>query len=109
MFAVTSQIPLLNDFPLTSWKKFVFTCNNNGGFLTTKLTMAYLLASFLRFAATPSTGWCFLFTFTHNACNAMRGHILLMRHSVKHYETRETLIRIISFMFYFRCKNKNYF
>ena len=36
----------------------------------------------------------------------MRGHILLMRHSVKHYETRETLNGIISFMFYFRRKNK---
>ena len=106
MFAVASQIPLLNDFPLTNWKKVVFTCNNHSRFYTTKFSMAYLLASFLRFTTTPSTGWCFLSTFTHNACNVMRGHILLMCHSVKHYETKDSFNSIISSMFEFNCKNK---
>lgn len=106
MFAVASQIPLLNDFPLTNWKKVVFTCNNNSRFYTTKFSMAYLLASFLRFTTTPSTGRCFLSTFTHNACNVMRGHILLMCHSVKHYETKDSFNSIISSMFEFNCKNK---
>lgn len=106
MFPITSQIPLFNDFPLMSWKKVVFTCNNKGGFFTTKFTMAYLFASFLRFAAAPSADWCLLSTFTHNACNVMRGHILLMRHSVKHYEAKDSFNSIISNMFEFRCKNK---
>ena len=104
MFAVTSQIPLFNDFPLANRKKLVFACNDISSFFTTKFTMAYLLASFLRFAAAPSAGWCLFFTFTHNACNVMRGRMLLMRHSVKHYEAEDSFNSFISSIFEFCCK-----
>ena len=105
MFAVTAQGPLFNNFPLTKRKMVVLTCRNNSCFFTTEFAMAYLFASFLRFAAAPSTGWRLLFTFSHNACNAMRGRMLLMRHSIKHYEAKESLKSIISFIFEFDCKN----
>ena len=50
MFAVTSQIALLNDFPLMIRKKVVFASNYSNGFFTSKLAMTYLLASLLRSA-----------------------------------------------------------
>ena len=86
LFAISTQIPLANDFPLSE-RKFVPLCGTDKGMLTsTKLAVANLFATLLWLAATPSAYWSPLSTFSHNVRNVMRGRRLSLRHSVKHYE-----------------------
>ena len=88
VFAISSQIPLRYNFPLTERKFVELSCLNKYLFITTKLTMANLLASLLRLTVAPCAYRSPLFTFTHIIRNAMRGRKLSLPLSVKHYETR---------------------
>ena len=107
MFAITTQVPLLNNFPLTEGKLVVPFRKYQNLFLPAEFTMANLFASLLRLATAPSACRSLLFTFAHNVSNVMRGRRLSLRHSVKHYET--VIIRIITSNFYSACKNKHKF
>ena len=85
-FSITAQIPLIHDFMLSIRQCLISTCKNHHSLFSTKPTMTSLLALFLRLAATNSADRSLLSTFTHNVCNVMRGRILSLRHSVKHYK-----------------------
>ena len=99
LFAISTQIPLANDFPLSE-RKFVPLCGTDKGMLTsTKLAVANLFTTLLWLAATPSAYWSPLSTFSHNVRNVMRGRRLSLRHSVKHYEASDPK----SFMLRFIC------
>ena len=95
MFAISSKIPLLNNLPLTIGKDVKLFRMDKNLFQSAKFTVADLFATFLRLTAAPCAYWSPLFTFSHNVCNAMRGRMLLMRHSVKHYEAKDFLKCII--------------
>ena len=89
LFAISTQIPLANDFPLSE-RKFVPLCGTDKGMLTsTKLAVSNLFATLLWLAATPSAYWSSLSTLSHNVRNVMRGRRLSLRHSVKHYEASD--------------------
>ena len=85
-FAISTQVPLTNNFPLSERESFIKARMYQHMLNTPKLAMANLLASLLRFATTPCTNRCTLSTFSHITSNVMRGRKLLLRHSVKHYE-----------------------
>ena len=85
-FSITAQIPLIHDFMLSIRQCLISTSKNHHSLFSTKPTMTSLLALFLRLAATNSADRSLLSTFTHNVCNVMRGRILSLRHSVKHYK-----------------------
>ena len=87
MFAISPQVPLLNNFPLTEGKLVVLLRKYQNLFLPAEFTMANLFASLLRLATAPCACRSLLFTFAHNVSNVMRGRRLSLRHSVKHYET----------------------
>lgn len=95
MFAITPQIPLLDNFPLARRKLTILFRNNKQMLMPTKFAMADLFTFLLRLTTAPSTCWSLFFTSTHNACNVMRGHNISLRHSVKHYEA---VVMIINFM-----------
>ena len=100
MFAVTTQIPLCYNLPLTKRKFFKLICANHSLFPSAEFTMADLFSTLLRLTATPCAYWSSFLAFTHNVCNVMRGRKLLLRHSVKHYETlgfKNTICVITSF------------
>ena len=85
-FSISPQVPLANNFPLSERESFIKARMYKYMLNTTKLAVANLFASLLRFATTPCTNRCTLSTFSHITSNVMRGRKLLLRHSVKHYE-----------------------
>ena len=87
ILSIATQVPLFYYLPLTIWNFAKLVCMNHCPYTTTKHAMAHFFTIFLRFATTPCAYRCLFSTFTHNACNVMRGHRLLLRHSVKHYKT----------------------
>ena len=109
VFAISTKIPLPDNFPLTERKKIKLFRKDKYLFQSAKLAMAELLASLLRLTAAPCAYWSPFSAFTHNVCNVMRGHRLSLRHSVKHYETIE-FCRVITYPFLrFDCKIKHNF
>ena len=87
ILSIATQVPWFYYLPLTIGKFSKLVCMNHCPYSTTKHTMTHLFTLFLRFATTPCANRCLFSTFTHNVCNVMRGHRLLLRHSVKHYKT----------------------
>ncbi len=94
VFAVTTQIPLINNFTLTKEQFFIVSFSKASTFVPTKLTMAFRFPSFLRLAATPSAYRSLFPTFSHFVQNVMSGRNLSLCHSVKHYET--TLFKLFN-------------
>ena len=88
MFAISSKIPLLDNLPLTIGKDVKLFRMDKNLFQSAKFAMADLFASLLRLTAAPCAYWRSFFTFSHNACNVLRGRKLSLRHSIKHYETK---------------------
>lgn len=103
MFAISTQVPLLNNFPLTEGSQVVLLRKYQNMLLPAEFAMANLFASLLRLATAPNACRSLLFTFAHNVSNVMRGRRLSLRHSVKHYET--VIIFVIASNIYSRCKN----
>ena len=98
ILSIATQVPLFYYLPLTIRKFSKLVCMNHCPYSTAKYTMAHPFTLFLRFATTPCTNRCLFSTFTHNVCNVMRGHRLLLCHSVKHYETSfvKTIINCVN-------------
>lgn len=88
VFSISTKIPLHDNFPLTEREKIVLFSMDKYLFQSAKLAMADLFASLLRLTAAPCAYWRSFFTFSHNACNVLRGRKLSLRHSIKHYETK---------------------
>ena len=85
-FTVTSQIPLLYNFPLTKREILKHFRMNHYMLSSAEHTMTHLFPLLLRFAAATCADRRSFSAFTHNACNVMRGRRLSLRHSVKHYK-----------------------
>ena len=90
-FAISPQIPLTNNLPLSERKSLALFRLNKHVLTSTKLAMTDLFATLLRLAATPSAYRSLLSTFSHNVRNVVRGRRLSLRHSVKHYEASEII------------------
>ncbi len=87
-FSIATQIPRIHNFNRFVGKTFQVPHADGLMLFTTELSVTHLLAAFLRLASCPiSYGRSFLAS-THNVSNVVRGRNLLLRHSVKHYETR---------------------
>lgn len=86
--SITAQIPWGNDFPREKGKCVNIHGTQQYAFATTEFATGMLLPSFLRLATAPSADRSSFSTSTHNVCNALRGHRLLLCHSVKHYKTK---------------------
>ena len=91
LFAVSSQVPLTNNFPLPERKSLALFRLNKHVLTSTELAVTDLFATLLRLAATPSAYRSLLSTFSHNVRNVVRGRRLSLRHSVKHYEASEII------------------
>ena len=90
---IAAQFPRVNDFSLSDRNTIPFLMGKHLPFHATKLSVANLFATLLRFTATPCADRCTLSTFSHNANNVKRGRKLLMRHSVKHYKALRSLFK----------------
>ena len=97
-FAVTSQVPLFYDFPLTKREVLKYFRMKHYMLSSTEHAMTHLLSLFLRLAAAPSADRCSFSAFTHNACNVMRGRRLSLRHSVKHYKASGMKYRLFIYL-----------
>jgi hypothetical protein len=87
LFAISTQVPLADHFPLSERKSVPLCGTDKGMLISTELAVADLFATLLRLAATPSAYRSLFSTFSHIARNVVRGRRLSLRHSVKHHET----------------------
>ncbi len=86
--SITTQIPRVCDFTRMVREVVDVHGMQQHTFTTAKFAAGMLLSPLLRLAAAPSADRSLFSTSTHKVCNALRGHRLLLCHSVKHYETK---------------------
>lgn len=86
-FSITAQIPSIHDLDSQIWDTLKAVCPNRNSFSTTKLSVAHLLPSLLRFTTCPICYWGAFFTSAHFVLNVISGHRLSLCHLVKHYKT----------------------
>ena len=86
-FTITTQIPWIHNFNCTIGNSFKMTRADRHSFTSTKLSVAHLFSSLLRFTNNPTIDRGAFFTSTHIVSNVMSGHFVSLCHSVKHYET----------------------
>ena len=86
--SITTQVPRVRDFTRTVRKVVDVHGMQQHAFATAKSAAGMLLSPLLRLATAPSADRSLFSTSTHNVCNALRGHRLLLCHSVKHYKTK---------------------
>ncbi len=97
-FSIATQIPWIHNFNRFVGKIFQMTHADGLMLFTTELSVTHSFASLLRLATSPIRNGRSFSASTHNVSNVVRGRNLLLRHSVKHYETSflKTIINCVN-------------
>ena len=86
-FAVAPKVPRFHYFPCQQRQPFHIADGYALVCAPSKFTITELFSTFLRFATCPTGDGCAFPASTHNVSNVVSGHVVLLSHSVKHYET----------------------
>ena len=86
-FAVASKVPRFHHFTRQQRQHFHITDGHTLVCTPSKFTITEPFSAFLRFATCPTGDGCAFSASTHDVSNVVSGHVVLLCHSVKHYET----------------------
>ena len=86
-FAVAPKVPRFHYIPCQQRQPIHIADGHTLVCAPSKFTITEPFSAFLRFATCPTGDGCAFPASTHNVSNAVSGHVVLLYHSVKHYET----------------------